>query len=86
MNHIAKVFINGRSQAIRLPAQYRFDTKEVFIHRDEETGDVILSRKPSNWDSFLLAMKNTKVPSHFLNKKERNQGTQDRDPFKEWNE
>lgn len=45
MSHIAKVFTNGRNQTIRLPAAFRFDTKEVYIHRDTETGDVILSRK-----------------------------------------
>jgi antitoxin VapB len=84
MNHTAKIFINGRSQAVRLPAQYRFDTKEVFIHRDEKTGDIVLSRKPANWDSFLQVLKNAHVPTDFLNQKERNQGIQDRDPFKEW--
>lgn len=86
MDHIAKLFTNGRSQAVRLPAQYRFDTKEVFIHRDEETGNIILSRKPSNWDSFLLTLKNGEIPNDFLTKKERNQGSQHRDPFKEWDE
>jgi len=48
MTQIAKLFTNGRSQAVRLPAAYRFDTKEVFIRRDPETGDVILSRKPAS--------------------------------------
>ena len=28
---IAKVFTNGNSQAIRLPKEFRLDTKEVFI-------------------------------------------------------
>jgi antitoxin VapB len=44
MSQIAKLFINGRSQAVRLPVAYRFDTKEVFIRQDPKTGDVILSR------------------------------------------
>ena len=34
MSQIAKLFLNGRSQAVRLPAAYRFDAKEVFIRRD----------------------------------------------------
>ncbi len=46
MRQVAKLFTNGRSQAVRLPVAYRFDTKEVFIRQDAETGDVILSRKP----------------------------------------
>ncbi len=44
MSQVAEIFTNGRSQAVRLPAAFRFDTKEVFIRQDEETGDVILSR------------------------------------------
>ena len=30
-SHIAKIFMNGRSQAVRLPKEYRFDTDEVYI-------------------------------------------------------
>jgi len=29
----AKVFVNGRSQAVRIPKEYRFDTDEVFINK-----------------------------------------------------
>ena len=86
MSQVAKLFTNGRSQAVRLPAAYRFETKEVFIRQDPETGDVILSRKPATWDDFLAALKEVKVPAGFLGKKERNQGSQDRDPFKDWRE
>jgi len=86
MSHVAKLFINGRSQAVRLPSIYRFDTSEVFIRQDPETGDVILSRKPENWDGFFIALKAADVPADFLSEKDRNQGTQDRDPFEGWNE
>jgi antitoxin VapB len=48
-----KLFKNGRSQAVRLPAEFRFEGKEVFIRRDEKTGDVILSRRPESWDEFF---------------------------------
>ncbi|WP_083953805.1 antitoxin [Thauera butanivorans] len=81
MSQVAKLFTNGRSQAVRLPALYRFDTKEVFIRKDEETGDVILSRKPATWDDFFAALKGANVPADFLDEKERNQRTHDRDPF-----
>jgi antitoxin VapB len=74
MHQVAKVFTNGRSQAVRLPAAYRFETKEVFIHQDSKTGDVILSSKPETWDGFFLALKGVKVPRHFLDKKERHKG------------
>ena len=81
MSQVAKLFTNGRSQAVRLPAAYRFDTKEVFIRQDTETGDVILSRKPATWDDFFSALKCAEVPLDFLDEKERNQGAQDRDPL-----
>jgi antitoxin VapB len=86
MSQIAKIFTNGRSQAVRLPAAYRFDTKEVFIRRDPETGDVILSRKPATWDDFFAALERVEVPADFLGKEERDQGLEDRDPFKGWTE
>jgi antitoxin VapB len=71
MEQTAKIFINGRSQAVRLPINFRFNTKEVYIRQDPETGDVILSRKPASWDGFFTALKDAKVPTTFLNKKER---------------
>jgi antitoxin VapB len=48
MAHLAKLFTNGRSQAVRLPAEYRFKSKEVYIRRNEVTGDVVLSEKPNS--------------------------------------
>ena len=82
MRKVAKLFTNGRSQAVRLPVAYRFDTKEVFIRQDSEIGDVILSRKPATWDDFFAALAGADVSADFMDKKERNQGSQDRDPFR----
>src|SRR5260370_2375150 len=53
MARTAKLFNNGRSQAVRLPAEFRFEGKEVFIRKDEKTGDVILSRRPESWEEFF---------------------------------
>jgi antitoxin VapB len=54
MPKTAKIFKNGRSQAIRLPAEFRFSGREVFI---EKQGDeVILRPKPIGWDGFLPAL------------------------------
>jgi antitoxin VapB len=47
MLRTAKVFKTGRSQAVRLPKEFRFDVSEVFIRKDERTGEVILSTKSS---------------------------------------
>ena len=81
MPRVAQIFTNGRSQAVRLPAAYRFDTKEVFIRQDAETGDVILSSRPTTWDGFFAALQGADVPADFLSEKERTQGRQNRDPF-----
>ena len=86
MKQIAKLFANGRSQAVRLPVAYRFDAKEVFIRQDPETGDVILSQKPETWDDFFSALKHGDVPKDFLNKKERGKALPGRDPFTGWKE
>ncbi len=66
MTHRAKLFMNGRSQAVRLPAIYRFDCDEVYIHRDSDTGDVIISKKPGNWRSFFDLASNVNVPDDFM--------------------
>ena len=47
MEATAKVFTNGNSQAVRLPKPFRLDASEVWISRDEQTGDIILRPKPS---------------------------------------
>ena len=35
----AKLFRNGASQAVRLPAEFRFEGNEVYATRDEDTGE-----------------------------------------------
>jgi antitoxin VapB len=47
----AKLFMNNRSQAVRLPKDFQFRTDEVFIRR--EGGDVVLSPRPSDWSAYL---------------------------------
>jgi len=66
MAHTAKLFKNGRSQALRLPAEYRFDGSEVYIRRDPENGDVILSRRPESWQDFFDFADRIGVPDEFL--------------------
>ena len=63
----AKLLKNGRSQAVRLPAKYRFQGDEVFITKEGER--VILSAKPASRDDFLAA--EHRVPADFiLNRKD----------------
>lgn len=70
MEQVAKLFMNGRSQAVRLPAEFRFDCKEVFIRQDPLTGNVILSRKPDNWDGFFARLAEVEIPQDFLTDRE----------------
>lgn len=47
----AKLFENGRSQAVRLPKECRFSGEEVAVNK---IGDiVILMPKDDNWSGFL---------------------------------
>lgn len=66
MQQTAKVFKTGRSQAVRLPAEFRFDTAEVFIRRDPTTGDVILSRRPADWEGLFALHAEGDIPQDFL--------------------
>jgi antitoxin VapB len=65
----AKLFINGGSQAVRLPAEFRFEgLKEVYIRRDAVTGEVILSPKPASdsWSDFFVLRDHADVPADFM--------------------
>jgi antitoxin VapB len=82
---IAKLFTTGRSQAVRLPMEFRFEGSEVFIRRDPKTGDVILSRKPDSWDG-LFELYKSKVPEDFMELDDRDRAPHNRDPFEGWKE
>ncbi|WP_295390809.1 antitoxin [uncultured Thiodictyon sp.] len=62
MQKTAKLFLNGRSQAVRLPAEFRFEGKEVYIERSGDT--VILRPKLAGWDDFFAGPSAT--PDDFL--------------------
>lgn len=66
----AKIFMSGHSQAVRLPKEFRFDGKEVFIYQEHKTQNIILSRKPTSWDGFFELQEEINIPENFL--KERN--------------
>lgn len=66
MPHTAKLFRNGRSQAVRLPAEFRFPGSEVFVRRDPKTGDVILSRRPDSWQDFFDLVDTLDIPGDFM--------------------
>lgn len=65
---IAKLFKNGASQAVRLPAEFRFEGEEVYITRDDATGDIVLSNRPGakTWSEFFELLRCVEVPVDFL--------------------
>lgn len=56
MRKTAKVFMSGRSQAVRLPKEFRLDTKEVWIRRNPDTGEIILKPKPDLPEGFCNSL------------------------------
>lgn len=51
----AKVFLTGRSQAVRIPKQFRFDTDEVYVEQEGEK--VILTPKRKSWSTYFAEAK-----------------------------
>jgi len=47
MQRTARIFMNPRSQAVRLPKDFHFSTREVLIRRQGD--EVVLSARPSDW-------------------------------------
>jgi antitoxin VapB len=63
---------------VRLPLEFRFDVAEVFIRHDPSTGDVVLSRKPTDWQGLLDVVLQNKDENLLI---ERRQTYARRDPF-----
>ena len=65
MTQLAKVFQNGRSQAIRIPKEFRVDTTEVYIEKVGET--LVIRPKPQNkWDTFFNMLDEVDTSDFFL--------------------
>jgi antitoxin VapB len=73
MHTTAKLFITGRSQALRLPKEFRFPGAEVFIRRDPVP-------KPASWAEFFELADRTKIPADFMADRE-DLPNQERDLF-----
>ena len=80
---VAKLFKNGASQAVRLPAEFRFDGDEVYVTRDDQTGDVVLSSRPGakTWSEFFELMDTITVPADFMSDRPMNVPPKDRELF-----
>ena len=69
MTQLAKVFQNGRSQAICIPKKFRVYTTEVFI---EKVGDTLVIRptKMNKWDKFFDMLDEFDTSDFMLNREQ----------------
>jgi antitoxin VapB len=67
MTHLAKVFLNGRSQAIRIPKEFRVDSNEVYIEKVGETL-VITPKKKNHWDTLFETLEQVDT-TDFMNER-----------------
>jgi antitoxin VapB len=58
---IAKLFFNGRSQAVRLPKAYRFEGKEVYVKKVSE-GVLLLPVDDTTWNTWEKNLKKYDTP------------------------
>lgn len=73
--------MNGNSQAVRLPKEFRFAAREVFIRKDGANGDVVLSVRPpsGSWADFFALRAETGVPADFISERPLNETKPARD-------
>jgi antitoxin VapB len=62
MFNTAKVFSTGNSQAIRLPKAFRVDAREMWISKNEGTGEITLRPKPQPDGLALLFAQLQELP------------------------
>ena len=85
----AKVFTNGNSQAIRLPKAFRVDVDEMWIARNEATGELTLKPKDTEalrkrrLDALMAAITENPLPDNFLSDATR-QNKPPKNPFADW--
>lgn len=71
----AKLFKNGESQAVRLPKEFRFPGKEVFIRRAGSA--VVLFPKTRSWEPLLESL--DRFPPDFMQDREQPDEAEERD-------
>ena len=85
----AKIFTTGNSQAVRLPKAFRVNVQEMWIVRNEVTGEITLKPKDTEelrrrrLDALMAAIAENPLPDNFLSDDSR-QNDPPRNPFEEW--
>lgn len=73
MQTTTKVFKSGNSQAVRLPKAFRIDASEVWISKNEVTGEITITPvvdEESKLDTLLRLLKENPLPQDFLAERE----------------
>ena len=89
---IAKVFTNGHSQAIRLPKAFRVDVNEMWISKNEVTGEITLKPKDSETqrrrklDALFKMIADNPFPEDFSFRDESALVEYPYNPFDDWAE
>ena len=67
----AKIFTTGSSQAVRLPKAFRVEGGEVWISKNEATGEITLRPKPTpdSLDKFFSMLDAAPLPRDFLSRR-----------------
>lgn len=85
----AKIFTNGNSQAVRLPKAFRVNVDEMWITRNEVTGEITLKPKDTETlrqrrlDALMAAIAETPLPDDFLSDASRLNNPPE-NPFADW--
>ena len=66
----AKLFMTGGSQAVRQPAEFRFEGSEVDIRRDPLMGEVVFSKPMRSWDDYFDWVRTLDLPNDFVEKRD----------------
>jgi antitoxin VapB len=80
---MVRLFKNGASQAVRLPAEFRFSGKTVYATQNDATGDVVLSTRPGakHWEEFFGRLRAIEVPEDFMAERPMNRIPVEKDIF-----
>ncbi len=73
MQATAKVFSTGHSQAVRLPKAFRVNASEMWISKNEVTGEITLKpviNNESKLDTLFRLLKENPLPADFLAERE----------------
>ncbi|MEY4977751.1 MAG: Antitoxin VapB1 [Pseudomonadota bacterium] len=92
MTATAKIFTSGNSQAIRLPKAFRVDVSEMWISKNEVTGEITLKPKDSETqrrrklEALFKMLSDHPFPEDFSFRDESTPVEYPRNPFEDWTE